>query len=193
MKNIIYLLAMLLVTGCSGSGGLSTGLGTVTQSQDAMTAEWEAYYMAKMEQTKPVELVKIDIDESGKIKSLTVNQAAQQVEIVQPKRQYSAGWETANRFVDGFWSTAKMAVPVAGVAVVADVVGRRISESQGTVTNTTTTTSDSSTYASDSSNNINTLTDNSNQGNPITTDNSNQGNPITTDNSTIPVVENVPD
>jgi len=185
-----------LVVSCAGQGKVDTGYGSIEQSQEGLTAEWEAYYMAVMEQVKPVELVKIELDAEGRVKSFAVNQAAPDVRIVQPKKFYSAGWETANRFVDGMWKTAQVAVPLAGGVMIAHVVSNNMADiAPSNTTNTDSYNQAGGNYAGgdynstvDSYNPI----DNSNQNNPVSdsSDNSNYNNPIDNNsNQNNPVTE----
>ncbi len=193
-RFLALMVGVILLAGCSGAGNLQTSMGSV-ERQDTfeMTAAYEAYYLAIMEQQRPVEVVRVELDDQGRVTAFTVNQAPHFQEIQVPQKSYSPGWTTANKFVDGLWGVARFAVPGAAAWATADAIGKIAARPN--VTNSYNSAGNDYAGGDSTTGSYNPTTDNSNQGNPIdnsnqnnpidNSDNSNQGNPV--DNSNQPI------
>jgi hypothetical protein len=121
----LLLIIPLLLSACSGAGSLQTAAGTATRADTfEMSEAYVAYYGALQARATQIEIVKLELDAEGKVKSIAVNQAPEAFEIPAPQKSYSPGWTTANKFVDGLWGAVRFAVPGAAAWATADAISK---------------------------------------------------------------------
>jgi hypothetical protein len=125
LYSLVLFVIPFLLSACSGAGSVQTAAGTATRADTfEMSAAYVAMYKAYEEKAKQIRIARFELDESGRVKYIDINQAAAPFDMPIPQKSYSPGWTTANKFVDGLWSTVRFAVPGAAAWATADAIGR---------------------------------------------------------------------